>query len=76
MTVTAELSLAMRGSLRVMLTEDKVGTMAAGTWGGGGSTLRSSCGCDSGTAGSVLDWKDGGFSVSLAFLAAGSSSDF
>lgn len=40
MTVTAELCLAMRGSLRVMVTEDTVGVMGAGV--GCACILRSS----------------------------------
>lgn len=42
MTVTPELCLAMRGSLRVMLTEDTAGVTGAGAGAGGASMLRSS----------------------------------
>lgn len=41
MTVTPELCLAMRGSLRVMLTEETVGVAGAGAGAGGTSILRS-----------------------------------
>lgn len=43
LTVTPELCLAMRGSLRVMLTEETAGTVTgAGVWGGGNMMLASS----------------------------------